>query len=116
MNRTRLLALAVITSLTFAGVSAHGADEAKKPPMHMHKSEMNHDKPDKDVAAQYKDEATVLLEKAESHRKLAEHYRHRKPQKGAASYESVAKHCDKLADLYTQAAKEAGAVADELKE
>lgn len=113
MIRFRTLLLAAVTSLGIIGASAYAADE-QKPPMHMHKSQMNHDKPDREVAAEYKSEATVLAEKAASHRKLAEHYRHRKPQKGGASYEGVAKHCDKLAGLYEQAAKEAQAVADEL--
>lgn len=114
MKRSSAFALAAITSLSFLGTSAFAADEPSKPPMHMHKSEMNHDKPDNEVAAEYKDEATVLSEKAQSHRKLAQHYRHRKPLKGGANYDGVAKHCEKLADLYEQAAKEASAVASEL--
>src|SRR5690606_31497993 len=64
----------------------------------------------KEVAAEYMDEATMLSEKAQSHRKLAKLYRGRTPVKGTANYESVAKHCEKLADLYEQAAKEASAV------
>ena len=113
MNRSRLLIVAGITSMSLLGVSVYAAEE-NKPPMHMHKSEMNHNKPDKEVAAQYKDEATVLREKADSHRKLAQQYRNRTPPKGAGSYEGVAKHCEKLADLYEQAAKEASAVSSEL--
>ena len=114
MNGSRTFAIAAITSLCLLGDAAYAAEENSKPPMHMHKSEMNHNKPDKDVAAHYKDEATVLRDKADSHRKLAAQYRKRAPQKGIASYESVAKHCDKLADLYEQAAKEASAVSTEL--
>jgi hypothetical protein len=105
-----------ISSLSMLGASTYAADEADKPPMHMHKSQMSHDKPDKEVAAQYKDEAAMLREKAASHRKLAELYRSRTPAKGTGNYENVAKHCDKLAGLYEQAAKEASAVAGELKE
>ena len=115
MNRSRMLVAATITSLSIFGASTYAADDASKPPMHMHKSEMNHNKPDKEVATEFKDEAAVLTEKAQSHRKLAELYRRRAPVKGsAASLESVAKHCDKLADLYEQAAKEASAVSSEL--
>lgn len=113
MRRSRILAVAAVTSLSLLGVSAYAAEESK-PPMHMHKSQMNHDKPDKELAAEYKDEAAVLTEKAQSHRKLAQLYRGRTPAKGTASYESIAKHCDKLADLYEQAAKEASAVSREL--
>ena len=69
---------------------------------------------DAEVAKEYKSEATQLREKAESHRKLAELYRGRTPVKGAANFESVAKHCDKLAKLYEDAAKEADAVSGEL--
>lgn len=114
MNRSSAFVLAAITSLSFLGASAFAADEPSKPPMHMHKSEMNHDKPNKEVAAEYMDEATMLSEKAQSHRKLAKLYRGRTPVKGTANYESVAKHCEKLADLYEQAAKEASAVSSEL--
>ena len=115
MNRTRMFTVAAITSLSILGASAYAADESPEPPMHMHKSQMNHNKPDKDVAVEYKDEATVLADKAESHRKLAQLYRTRTPAKGTANYESVAKHCDKLAELYEQAAKEASSVASELE-
>jgi hypothetical protein len=114
MNRPLIFVAAAITSLSIFGASVYAAEETDKPPMHMHKSEMNHNKPDKEVAAEYKDEAAVLTEKAQSHRKLARLYRGREPTKGIASYESVAKHCDKLADLYEQAAKEASAVSSEL--
>jgi hypothetical protein len=74
---------------------------------------MNH-RSDKEVATEYKSEATQLREKAESHRKLAKLYRGRTPPKGTANYETVAKHCDKLAQFYEQAAKEAEGVAAEL--
>ncbi len=114
MKRSRMFVATAITALSIVGASTYAAEEGKKPPMHMHKSEMNHNKPDKELAAEYKDEATVLKEKAQSHRKLAQLYRGRTPTKGAASYESVAKHCDKLAELYEQAAKEASAVSSEL--
>lgn len=114
MNRPRMFVAAAVTALSILGVSAYAADEGSKPPMHMHKSEMNHNRSDKEVAAEYKDEAAVLTQKAESHRKLAKLYRGRTPTKGIASYESVANHCDKLADLYEQAAKEASALSSEL--
>jgi hypothetical protein len=100
-------------ALLAAGSLSFAAEESK-PPMHMHKSQMNHDKPDKEVAAEYTSEAAELREKAESHRKLAQLYRTRTPPKGAASYANVAKHCDNLAKFYEQAAKEAEAVSSEL--
>lgn len=112
MNRSSLITATAIALFTMASTPSYAADDNKA--MHMHKSEMNHNKPDKEVAADYKSEATVLKEKSESHRKLAQLYRARTPTKGGGSFENVAKHCDNLADLYAQAAKEATAVADEL--
>lgn len=114
MNRRIVLALA--TGAMLLGGTATFAQEQKEskpPPMHMHKSEMDH-RSDKEVGAEYKGEATQLREKAESHRKLAKLYRGRTPPKGTASYEAVAKHCDKLAQFYEDAAKEAEAVSSEL--
>jgi hypothetical protein len=72
------------------------------------------EKQDSEVAAEYKSEATQLREKAEHHRKLAQHYKTRTPPKSQASYQSVAKHCDNLAKFYEDAAKEAEAVSSEL--
>ena len=46
--------------------------------------------------------------------KLAQLYRGRTAPKGTANYEAVAKHCDKLAQYYENAAKEAESVAAEL--
>lgn len=103
--------LAVFFASALMGVAAVAADNSA---MHMHKSEMNHDRPDKEVATEYKSEAIQLAEKAASHRKLADQYRHRTPVKGAGNYETVAKHCDQLAEYYEKAAKEAEAVAGEL--
>jgi hypothetical protein len=45
---------------------------------------------------------------------MAQLYRGRTPIKGAATYENVAKHCDELAKMYEDAAKEAEGVATEL--
>lgn len=114
MNRFRFALAAVVISSGIWGAAVYAADQPNNSAMHMHKSEMNHDKPDREVAADYKSEATVLKEKSESHHKLAQQYRSRTPSKGGGSYENVAKHCDKLAEYYAQAAKEATAVADEL--
>lgn len=69
---------------------------------------------DADVAADYKSEAAQLREKAQAHSKMAKLYRVRTPPKSSGSYEGVAKHCDKLAQHYEDAAKEAEAVAAEL--
>jgi hypothetical protein len=112
MNRRRSLVGLSAVALVAAGSLSFAAEESK-PPMHMHKSEMDH-RSDSEVAAEYKSEATQLREKAESHRKLAQLYRTRTPPKSQASYESVAKHCDNLAKFYEQAAKEADAVSSEL--
>jgi hypothetical protein len=101
------VALLAASSLSFAA-------EESKPPMHMHKSEMDHSKKDSDVAAEYKSEATQLHEKAEHHRKLAAIYKTRGPAKGSGSYANVAQHCEKLATYYEDAAKEADAVSSEL--
>jgi hypothetical protein len=113
MNRrfSALVGLSAVALLAAGSVSF--AAEETKPPMHMHKSEMDHRK-DSEVAAEYKSEATQLREKAESHRKLAELYKTRTPPKGSGSYANVAQHCEKLAKFYEDAAKEADAVSTEL--
>lgn len=100
-------------ALLAAGSLSFAAEESK-PPMHMHKSEMDHSKKDSEVAAEYKSEATQLREKAEHHRKLAAVYKIRTPPKSSGSYASVAQHCEKLAKYYEDAAKEADAVSSEL--
>jgi hypothetical protein len=89
------------------------AAEETKPPMHMHKSEMDHRK-DVEVATEYKSEATQLREKAASHRKLAQLYKTRTAVKGGAYYANVSEHCEQLAKFYEDAAKEAEAVSAEL--
>ena len=71
-------------------------------------------KADSAVAAEYKNEAAQLRDKAEHHRKLAHTYKSRTPPKGSGSYASVAQHCEKLAKYYEDAAKEADAVSVEL--
>lgn len=106
-----LVGLSAVALLATSPLSV--AQEQTKPPMHMHKSEMNH-RPDKEVAAEYKSEATQLREKAESHRKLAKLYSGRTPVKGPGNYSNVAKHCENLAKLYEDAAKEADTVSSEL--
>lgn len=113
MNRRIVIALAT-GAMLLGGTAAFAQEQGEtKPPMHMHKSQMDH-RNDKEVATEYKSEASQLREKAESHRKLAQHYRGSKPPKGSASYASVAKHCEKLAQFYEDAAKEAEGVAAEL--
>ena len=89
------------------------AQQEHKPDMHMHKSEMAH-RPDKEVAAEYKSEATQLREKAQLHRGMAVQYRTKSPHKSGGNYENVAQHCDQLAQSYEDAAKEADEVASEL--
>ena len=113
MNRrfNLMLGLSVIALVAASPLSL--AEEPTKPPMHMHKSEMDH-RPDKDVAVEYKSEAALLREKSESHRKLALLYKGRTPAKGPGSYSPVVKHCENLAKLYADAAVEADAVASEL--
>jgi hypothetical protein len=114
MNRrfSALIGLSAVALLAVGSLSF--ASEENKPPMHMHKSQMNHDKKDSEVAAEYKSEAMLLREKADSHRKLAQTYKTRTPPKGSASYANVAKHCENLAKFYEDAAKEAEAVSSEL--
>lgn len=113
MNRRIVIALATAATLLGGSVTLAQEPREGKPPMHMHKSEMDH-RSDKEVAAEYKSEATQLREKAEKHRKLAKLYHGRTPPKGAANYATVAKHCEKLAQYYEDAAKEAEGVAAEL--
>lgn len=113
MNRpfSALVGLSAVALL--AAGSASFAAEETKPPMHMHKSQMDHRK-DSEVAAEYKSEAMQLREKAEHHRRLAGNYKARTPHKGSGSYANVAKHCEKLAKFYDDAANEADAVSSEL--
>jgi hypothetical protein len=87
------VALLAAAPLTFA------AEESKK---------------DSEVAAEYKSEAAQLHAKAEHHRKLAEVYKTRTSVKGSGGYANVAQHCEKLAQYYDDAAKEASAVSSEL--
>lgn len=114
-DMNRRIAIALTTGALLLGGTASFADDPNdnKPPMHMHKTEMDH-RSDHDVAAEYKSEAAQLREKAESHRKLAKLYHGRTPIKGGANYENVAKHCESLAKYYEDAAKEAEGVASEL--
>ena len=113
MNR-RLSVLVSVSALAILSAGSLGlAAEESKPPMHMHKSQMDHRK-DSEVATEYKSEATQLRQKAASHRELAQLYRSRTPPKGGGSYANVAKHCENLAKFYEDAAKEAEAVSSEL--
>lgn len=115
MNRRLVIALATGT-LLFGGTGTFAQEQNEsKPPMHMHKSQMNH-RSDTEVATEYKSEAAQLREKAETHRKLAKSYEGRTPPKGTANYKAVAKHCETLAKFYEDAAKEAESVAAELSE
>ena len=107
-----LVGLSAVALLAAGSLSL--AAEESKPPMHMHKSEMDHSKKDSEVAAEYKSEATQLRDKGEHHRRLAAIYKTRTPPKSPGSYASVAQHCEKLAKYYEDAAKEAEAVAAEL--
>ena len=109
----RRIVIALATGAMLLSTAFAQEQPQSKPPMHMHKSQMDH-RSDKQMATEYKSEATQLREMAESHRKLAQLYRGRTPPKGAANYETVAKHCDKLAQHYENAAKEAESVATEL--
>lgn len=113
MNRRIVIAFA--TGAMLLGGTATFAQEQQdsKPPMHMHKTDMDHPS-DKEVATKFTSEATQLREKAESHRKLAQLYRGRTPPKGSGNYENVAKHCEQLAQYYENAAKEAEGIAAEL--
>lgn len=112
--KPRIVVMALVAGTLLFGSAPFAEERGEaKPPMHMHKSEMDH-RSDKEVATTYKDEATQLREKAESHRKLARLYQGRTPAKGAANYANVVKHCEKLAQYYEQAAKEAEGLAAEL--
>ena len=114
MKKHVAFALIALSTVGVLGASTFAvAQDDAKPPMHMHKSEMDH-RSDTEVAAEYKGEAAQLREKAESHRKLAKLYKGRTPPKGTANYDNVAKHCEALAASYEQAAKEAEAVSTEL--
>jgi hypothetical protein len=113
MNR-RMGVLVCVSALSLLGAAtAVIAEQEHKPNMHMHKTELAH-RPDKEAAVEYKSEATQLRDKAQLHRAMAEQYRKKTPHKSSGGYESVAKHCDKLAQSYEAAAKDADEVAAEL--
>lgn len=113
MNRHIAIALAAGV-LLFGSAGSFAEEQNPGKPMPPHMMQMQHQDGCCSTAAQYKSEAAQLREKAESHRRLAQTYRTRSPVKGSGSYENVAKHCDNLAKLYTDAAKEAEAMASEL--
>lgn len=112
MNRplTALVGLSAVTLLATSTLSF--AAEPSKPPMHMHKSEMNH-RSEQEAAVEYKSEATQLREMAQSHRTLANQYRARTG--GKVNYAQIAVHCDNLAKFYENAAQEADAIASGLE-
>ncbi|HKQ14329.1 MAG TPA: hypothetical protein VJT80_12920 [Steroidobacteraceae bacterium] len=58
MNRRIVIALAT-AALTLSATAGLAQDKPSNPPMHMHKSEMNHRK-DADVSQEFKSEATQL--------------------------------------------------------
>jgi hypothetical protein len=109
----RITVLACVSALSLLGAGAVVAQQEHKPDMHMHKTELAH-RPDKEAAVEYKSEATQLREKSQMHRAMADQYRKKTPHKTGGSYESVARHCDKLAQSYEDAAKAADEVASEL--
>ena len=112
MNRRLGILSSLVAASVLVSTPAAFAEEPK-PPMHMHKSEMDH-RSDKEVASEYKTEADQLRAKAESHRKLAHLYKGRTPSKGGANYANVVKQCEKLAKYYEEAANEADGLAGEL--
>ena len=126
-----LLAVSLVTSASFAyaqnkapesqykevapgSTSSNATQTPHKPGMHMHRSDAVHAamKSDADGAKAYKGESQVLRDNAASHRKIAANYRGR--GSGKVNYRQIALHCDNLAKLYEDAAKEADAVATEL--
>lgn len=111
----RRIVIALASGAILLGGTATFAQEQKesKPPMHMHKSEMNH-RQDREAAAEYKSEAAQLRQKAQWHRKQAQSYRERTTARGVGDYSNIAQHCDNLANRYADAAQEADAVASEL--
>ncbi len=104
-----LLAVSLVTGASFAYAQTKPPESAPKEaaPMHMHKSDMAHGaaKSDAEQATAFKGEATELRMKAASHRKLAANYRG--GGGGKSDRSQAAKHCDNLAKLYEDAAKEA---------
>jgi hypothetical protein len=115
MTSPKLLGMAAAAVLAIAPSSfaQDHAQEQSKPHMHMHKMDMMH-ATDKEVASAYKSESAHLREKAAAHRKAATMYRSR-GSTGKADYLKVAKHCDKLAQFYEDAAREAEGMASELE-
>ncbi len=113
MNR-QLNVPAGLTALVFLAFATPGyaQDQPDKHHSHMQKMDMMH-ATDEEVASEYKSEASELRGKAESHRKASQMYRARGTG-GKVNYANVARHCEKLAKFYEDAAREAEGVASEL--
>lgn len=121
MHRVRhiLLASALVVALLAGAVgltpigTAQGAAETKTADMPMPTTAAEHNA----EAAKYDEEAASLDAKAERHAKLANAYRARGAGgKQSTAFQSMAAHCDKLADAYRKAALEARATAQSHRE
>ena len=99
-----LIALYALALLA-AGTQAMAEEQGKAA------AQQTEQRSDRTVAAEYGNEAAQLRAKAQSHRTLARQYRARG---GKASYAQIAGHCDNLAKLYEDAAKEAETIASGL--
>ena len=95
MNTSKLLVVAASSIFFFAQAGAQ--DVASKN--------------DAQMAAEYRQEATALIQKAALHRRRGEQYRHRGPGQDGAG---IASHCESLASNYEKAAKDANAIASAL--
>ena len=112
MNRplSALVGLSAVTLLATSTLSF--AAEPSKPPMHMHKSELNH-RSEQEAAVEYKSEATQLRETGAISPHVGESVSCANRRQG--ELRKIAVHCDNLAKFYENAAQEADAIASGLE-
>lgn len=84
----------------------------KEQGMTVHRVTVTSEMSDRDAAAAYRAEAAVLQENARTHRNMAQHYK--ALAGGKMDFSQVVRHCEKLAQQYKEAAKEAAAISSEL--
>lgn len=105
-----------IPALTVAalGLMLSFGASAAEPNLNMHRPQVTGEMSNSEISASYKAEAAALRESAATHRKMAAHFKGRDTMGGKLNFSNTVQHCNKLADQYEAAAKEADAVSSEL--
>jgi hypothetical protein len=110
MRNLRLPALAAATLGLMLTFGAQAQDHAPN----MHRPQVTGEMSNSEIAASYKAEAAELRERAATHRKMATHFKGRNTMGGKLNFSNTISHCNKLADQYEGAAKEADAIVAEM--